>query len=106
MKVGRMSTITYKIIDGPRAELIWDHTKHSMNKDVKIPVIFMTDHKLATVGPVENGPWVTLSPTIIGVSHEDGSGVSLIIKGYIGGKSFTGHYNARSRRGIIEVKTD
>jgi len=101
-----MSTIAYKIIDGPRAELIWDHAKHSMNKDVKIPVRFKTDHKIANSGPIENGPWVILSPTIVSVSHEDGSGMSLIIKGYIGGKVFSGYYNSRQRRGLIEVKND
>ena len=100
-----MSISTYKIIDGPRAELIWDHAKHSMNSDIKIPIVFTTDRKLSDLGPIEKSPWIRVTPTILSVTHEDGSGQSLIIKGYIGGHTFTGYYNARTRRGLIEVNT-
>lgn len=101
-----MSTISYKIIDGPPAALIWDHAKHSMNMDVNIPVRFTTDRKISIMGPIESGPWLTISPRIISVTHHDDSGTHLFIKGSLGGKPFSGHYNARNRRGIIEVESD
>lgn len=101
-----MSVQIYKIIDGPRAELIWDHAKHSMDQEVSIPVRFVTDRVHAIVDYSGTMPRIVLSPTVIKVGHEDGSGQSLILKGHIGGKPFTGWYNARTRRGTFEVKTN
>jgi hypothetical protein len=95
-----MSDRTFKITDGPRAEVIWDHAKLAFEKGVKIPVKFTTDIHL-------NGNFVSgfkiIQPVITAVGHEDGSGLLLLISGYINHKPFHGFYNARSRTGTITM---
>ncbi len=92
----------YEITDGPTSDRIWDAAKYSQDKnEARIPVGFTTSSRLA--GPIETSAWVVLTPRITGVEHEDGSGDSLILSGYLNGHRFQGYYKGRRREGFIEV---
>lgn len=95
-----MSNRTFKITDGPRAVVIWDHAKLAYEKGVKIPVKFTTDIHLD--GTFIKG-FKVVQPFINEVGHEDGSGQLLLIAGFIDHKPFHGFYNARSRTGTITM---
>lgn len=100
-----MSTRTYKIIDGPPAEMIWDHVKYAMTQDVKILIRFTTDRWLGNGGRIEYTTQFTITPSITTIGHSDTGDRSLYIQGSIGGNSFKGYYNPQSRQGRIDVET-
>lgn len=95
---------TYEINDGPTANEIWDHAKHSHNKNIVMPLKFRTTSGTAVD---RNEPYY-LEPKIIKVgSLDEDHGQMLELSGYTtygekGGRSrFTGFYNARSRSGTF-----
>jgi len=90
----------YTITDGPTVDRIWDAAKYSADKmNATVPVRFTTDIRFTNA----TGPWLVLTPHITGVEHEDGSGDSLIISGYLNASRFTGYYKGRNRSGFIEI---
>jgi hypothetical protein len=105
---GRMSSTNIKpatrqlgIQNGPAAHVIFDHVKYAYDDAVMIPVTFTLKQGLPQPGG--HVMWQTVEPRIIMVGHEDGSGQSLLIEGYLNNKRFTGWYNARSREGLMDV---
>ena len=110
-----MSTNTiaqrYTLIDGPSVDRIWDAARYAFDKNSRVSLEFVTDTR--TAGPIETSMRIVLRPRILGVTHEDGSGDSLIItgtvqplgalKGALTERQFKAYYKGRTRHGFIEV---
>lgn len=106
----------YPIEDGPSADRILDSLKYAYDKRDRVHV----DFKVAKsyTGPKdEPGTMYQILPMgetkIVGVTHEDGSGSSFLLKGYARGVDgepntvtvpFDAYYNAKTRKGHITFK--
>lgn len=91
-----------EIHDGPSADRIFDAVRYAHDTSVTIPTWF----KVSTRGPRTMRLEVT--PKILGVEHESGSGYSLAIRGIwqlgeLRGQPFIGSYNAVCRTGYFKV---
>lgn len=94
------STRNLGITDGPAAHIIWAAAQFAYNKEIEIKVDFTLNVGL----PQREGVmWQHISPQITGVQHEDGSGQSLLIRGFLDGEYFEGWYDARKRSGFINL---
>jgi hypothetical protein len=88
------------ITDGPAAHVIWTAAQYAFDSNVAATVDFTLDQGL----PQKDGVmWRHIKPSVQGACHEDGSGQSLMIQGYLDGYHFTGYYNARRRQGYLDV---
>lgn len=103
-----MTTKQYvKIIAGPSAGEIFDACKYAFNKPDPFRVQFGGIRVSETGSVVHNGSKGKFSAQIVGVSHEDGSGTSLIILANVSIKSVDRtvefYYNAKDRTGYLPV---
>lgn len=94
----------FKITAGPSVGEVWDSAKYAYAK-TKLPVTF-TGTRI--VGRVKRE--MRLIVNITGVTHDDGSGHSFVVRGYhvtAGTKLFDGaiqfYYNAQTRQGYINL---
>ena len=110
---------SYDIMSGPsRAQLI-DAFQYQYDNGVKMPIEFQIAlaYTRATGGKRGFYPMKTKSDVLLtGIKHEDGSGHSFIIAGYISADArivkelvvykryrFEAYYNAQTRRGRITL---
>ena len=108
----------YLIFGGPNRDTLFDACKYAYDKDAVIPIFFAVAESYTA--PL-NGPICVYTAlemdvtSICGISHEDGSGVKLIVDGYCIAKfsnslngrttcSFRAYYNARTRDGQISFQ--
>lgn len=102
-----MNTKYFTIIDGPNKDLLFDAVKYAYSQQVRVNTNFTIsiDPKLANVC------FIKKMRRIVGVEHEDGSGDSFNIHGYVlvclFGKDvearFRAYYNTRTRKGTFSV---
>ena len=91
----------FVIISGPNVDRIWDAAKYACDhRGARISTEFTGYYESQGSGAIQQ---VFIS--INGVQHEDGSGDSLIIKGYFNGQYFTGYYKGRDRRGWVTIQS-
>ena len=103
MSTTRTSQRTLTITDGPPAHHIWDMAKHAFTRGFRLSPTFQLEYGI----PQKDGGVMMsiVMPRILGVTHEDGSGQCLILTGEIDGRTFTGYYNARTRKGRFVVNS-
>ena len=106
---------TYSITDGPTKNLLFDSLKYAYSDDEHITMYptFSINSKM-TVGSGASSLFIIhkINLKIVGIRHEDGSGKSFIFEGYVTGgderygrnKLVSGYYNARTKKGNIEIK--
>lgn len=109
---------TYDILNGPNRDLLFDACKYAYDKDVKVQVEFT----IATgyTAPKESGkaayvPMDVADFRIHTIGHEDGSGKSLLLKGFCKANTipfgrgnyrayvFDMYYDVRDRKGWIAL---
>ena len=93
-----MSTQRFNILDGPTANICWMAAQHAYSDKITVTTSFTIASD--RFFPKDQGSVVELRLT--GVAHNDGSGQSLTVKGYLYGEYFKGHYNARTRKGLAK----
>ena len=84
----------YNIISGPSADRLFDSLKYAYDSRAKVRVKF-------TIKKTGDSCAQKVSVVIGGISHEDNSGSSFNITGYLGNKRFEGHYNSNKRGGYL-----
>lgn len=108
----------YLIFGGPNRDTLFDACKYAYDKDAVIPIFFAVAESYTAPlnGPICAYTALEMDVTsICGISHEDGSGVRLIVDGYCIAKfsnslngrttcSFKAYYNARTRDGHISFQ--
>lgn len=103
-------SISHSILSGPEPGRLWDAAKYAYNKDVPELVFFEIKNPFPDVYPEET---LKIRFRPISIQHEDGSGRSFNVEGFISSKCyvkqfasrrFTAYYNAGSpRHGILKI---
>ena len=105
----------YLIFGGPNRDTLFDACKYAYDKDAVIPIFFAVAESYTAPlnGPICDYTALEMDVTsICGISHEDGSGVKLIVDGYCIAKfsnslngrttcSFRAFYNTKTHEGQI-----
>lgn len=108
----------YRIFNGPSRDTLFDACKYAYDKNAVIPIFFGVAEGYTASLSDPTCAYTTLDMSaakICKISHEDGSGVSFIIRGYCTVKfsngrnemkpcSFKAYYNARTREGYISFQ--
>ena len=97
------------IKNGPDAGKVWDSAKYAYRNSGRLGGFPVDFRGMRTHGSLRTG--INFRFQIIGVIHEDGSGHSFILKGYVldnrDDPAFrdlkTFYYNARTREGHFEL---
>jgi len=100
---GGMSSIIYKIVDGPSAETILQDADMLMSDSTNFSIRFISES--GVVSAIRNTPLLDLNNSDITVERQNLSGYLLIIKGTIGNSEFSCFYNAYTRSGKLELVT-
>lgn len=88
----------YLIFGGPNRDTLFDACKYAYDKDAVIPIFFAVAESYTAPlnGPICAYTALEMDMTsICGISHEDGSGVKLIVDGYCIAK-FSNSLNGRT----------
>ena len=109
----KILSINHSIISGPESGLLWDAAKYAFKKNIPDLVFFEIKNPFPELIPDET---VKIWVKILGIEHEDGSGKSFNIHGYVSkacpigryaSRRFFAYYNAGSpRHGELRIKID
>ncbi len=107
----KVISVDHPILNGPSSGFLWDAAKYSFDKNVPDLAFFEIKNTFPQVYPEET---LKIKVRILGMEHEDGSGKSFNIHGYItnscivrnyAGHRFHAYYNAGSpRHGTITIE--
>lgn len=113
----------FDIVDGPSLDRVMDAFKYCYPKRKEnisyVELFFLAKNGYRTAGPIESSMAITeqfVLPFIDQISHEDGSGTKLLIRGSFQPKrkdlgafvAFAGkpcqiYYNAKTRKGWVKI---